>query len=224
MFVELLKVLVGVTIRITTSEERGALGQKSLQPMNKYSSEGSDSMSRFEEKFCTIGEAIFLNEELTEWQNCTKNLRNAKRMTEEAKNRKRRPLQIVISTDRMCPLNQIVQSIILSTKNTRLLDAKCQGQPVMRFHLILREENTSSMLHKYDEHLKKLIQSGVHFTTEISSHTHDSSKLSEARESVIQFIRDLPEDDDPIILWLDDDLAFDSLIAHCNQIKLCVGK
>ena len=204
-----------------TSEEREASGQKSLQPMNKYTSEGSDSMSRFEEKFCTIGEAIFLNEELTEWQNCTKKLLNAKRITEEAKVGKRRPIQIVISTDRMCPLNQIVESIILSTKYTGLLDAKCQGHPVMRFHLILREENAAPMLQKYDEHVNKLIQSGVHFTTEISSNANDSSKLSEARESVIQFIRGLPEDDDPIILWLDDDLAFDSLIAHGNQIKLC---
>ena len=121
----------------------------------------------------------------------------------------------------MCPLNQIVESIILSTKYTGLLDAKCQGHPVMRFHLILREENAAPMLQKYDEHVNKLIQSGVHFTTEISSNANDSSKLSEARESVIQFIRGLPEDDDPIILWLDDDLAFDSLIAHGNQIKLC---
>ena len=58
------------------------------------------------------------------------------------------------------------------------------------------------------------------FTVEECNSSSGISELTNARECALQYIRNLNKDDNPIILWLDDDLAFDALIVRDNQVHL----
>jgi len=178
-------------------------------------------MSRYERNFSTLSSICFDEKESTDWQQSEESLAIARRLTNEAANGKRRPFQIVIATDRFCPLGDIVDSMILSTEGTGLLQARYDGQPIVRFHLMLRGERSVEILQENDSHIQRLQNTGVKFTFEECNSSSGISELTNARECALQFIRNLPKDDNPIILWLDDDLAFDSLITQDGEVKLC---
>ncbi|MFL2962006.1 MAG: hypothetical protein ACJZ2K_03390 [Candidatus Poseidoniaceae archaeon] len=177
-------------------------------------------MSRYEPNFSPLSSICFEQYECSDWQQDMESLAIAKNLTNEAVNGKRRPFQIVIATDRFCPLGDIIDSIILSTKGTGLLKAQCDEQPIVRFHLQLRGERSVEIIQENDGHIQRLENSGVKFTYEECNSSSGISELTNARECAMQFIRNLPKDDDPIILWLDDDLAFDALITQNGEVQL----
>jgi hypothetical protein len=154
------------------------------------------------------------------WQLDKNKLYLAREMTEEAKQGRRRPMHIVVATDRFCPLGDIVDSIILSTEGTGLLQAKINGRPIIRFNLLLNGVNATKILYRNDKAIKRLQKSGVEFRFEEYNSSSDISKLNNARECALNFIRYLSKEDNPIILWLDDDLAFDTLTVSRNQVHL----
>lgn len=154
------------------------------------------------------------------WQFNQNRLALARKMTEEAKQGQRRPMQIVVATDRFCPLSDIIDSIILSTEGTGLLQGKVNGRSIIRFHLLLRGENAIEILNRNDYAIKRLQNIGVEFSFEECNSSNGISKLNNARECAQNFIRNLSKEDNPIILWLDDDLAFDALTVSENQVCL----
>ena len=86
---------------------------------------------------------------------------------------------------------------------------------------MLRGENSIKILEQNDRHIERLQKAGVNFTFEECYSSAGVSQLTSARECALQFIRNLSKETSPIILWLDDDLAFDSLIPVNGKIKLC---
>lgn len=177
-------------------------------------------MSRYGTKFSPLSSICFEQSEFSDWQQSEESLAIAKRLTNEAANGGRRPFQIVIATDRFCPLGDIIDSMILSTEGTGLLQAQYDGQPIVRLHLMLRGERSVDILQENDCHIQRLENSGVKFTFEECNSSSGISELTNARECAMQFIRNLPKDDDPIILWLDDDLAFDALVIQNSEVRL----
>ena len=176
-------------------------------------------MIRRSDNFKTLGCDFVLQNHGAEWQ-FSEGFSTARRLTDEAINGLRRPFQIVISTDRFCPLSDIIDSIILSTEGTGLLQAMHGGKPIIRFHLMLRGEHALDIIQANDSHIRRLENSGVMFTVEECNSSSGISELTNARECALQYIRNLNKDDNPIILWLDDDLAFDALIVRDNQVHL----
>lgn len=177
-------------------------------------------MSRYEPNFRPLSSICFEQYGCSDWQQDIESLATARILTNEAANGKRRPFQIVIATDRICPLGDIIDSIILSTEGTGLLKAQCDGQPIVRLHLQTRGESSVDILRVNNEHIQRLQNSGVKFTYEVCNSSSGISELTNARECAMQFIRKLPKDDNPIILWLDDDLAFDALITQNSEVGL----
>jgi len=176
-------------------------------------------MIRRSDNFKTLGCDYVLQNHGAEWQ-FSEGISTARRLTDEATKGLRRPFQIVISTDRFCPLGDIIDSIILSTEGTGLLQATHEGKPIIRFHLILRGERTQEIIQENDSNIQRLENSGVMFTVEECNSSSGISELTNARECALQYIRNLNKDDNPIILWLDDDLAFDALIVRDNEVHL----
>ena len=178
-------------------------------------------MSRYEPNLSPLSSICFEQSEFSDWQQSEESLAIAKRLTSEAANGKRRPFQIVIATDRFCPLGDIINSMILSTEGTGLLQSQYDGEPIVRFHLMLRGELSVEIIQENESHLQRLQNSGVKFTFEECNSSSGISELTNSRECAMHFIRNLPKDDDPIILWLDDDLAFDAMIVQNGEVRLC---
>ena len=178
-------------------------------------------MSRFGLIYSPLSSICYDEIHCTDWQLDSVGFANARTMTNEGINGARRPFQIVIATDRQLPLGDIVDSIILSTEGTGLLQGRFNGTPLVSFHLMLRGENSIRILEQNDKHIERLENAGVNFTYEECYSSAGVSQLTSARECALQFIRNLSKETSPIILWLDDDLAFDSLIPVNGKIKLC---
>lgn len=171
--------------------------------------------------YTPLSDICFSNESITDWQFDEKAVSRSRKITQEAKSGIRRPIQIVVATNRNLPFGEIVDSIILSTEGTGLLQAKRNNSSVVRFTLLLKGEDAVSILSKNQNHISRLKNSGVQFNFEICNNSNSSSELSSARECALNYMRRISKEDNPIFLWLDDDLSFDSLIAYGNYISQC---
>ena len=122
-------------------------------------------MIRRSDNFKTLGCDYVLQNHGAEWQ-FSEGISTARRLTDEASKGLRRPFQIVISTDRFCPLGDIIDSIILSTEGTGLLQATHGEKPIVRFHLMVRGDRALEIIQANDSHIRRLENSGAMFTFE----------------------------------------------------------
>ena len=148
------------------------------------------------------------------WWGDTDCLHQAKSMTFEAENGQRRPIQIIIATDRVAPFVKTTESLIESAKISGILSAKTpEGRPIVRWTYIALPSDQSEIINQeMSKALSPLMEEGVEVTLITSGTNSDSTGISSSRIAVLNFVRNISLDDDPIIAWLDDDLSFSTLI------------
>ena len=143
-------------------------------------------------------------------------LNHAKKMTLEAELGLRRPIHIVVATNRSAPFEDIAKSLIQSSAPTGILSGKTpSGRPIVRWTYIAMDSTpTGALSTNMAKAIHQLSSAGVESTLLNVRNSSEFGDISNARVAVLEYIRAMPHDDNPIIAWLDDDLSFDALIPN----------
>lgn len=152
------------------------------------------------------------------WSNDPNRLARAKAMTLQAQNGFRRPFHIMVATNRIAPFVRIAESLIESTEMTNILSAKTpEGRPIVRWtYIAMESEFSETVTDEMSKALTLLSNVGVQTTLATSESTLDITSISSSRNAVLEYIRHHPEEDNPIIAWLDDDLSFETLVTRAG--------
>ena len=147
-------------------------------------------------------------------------LERARALTHEAEQGFRRPFHIFISTDRRAPFGQVIDSFIRTVSPSGLLRGRTpEGRSLVRWTLIISGVEAGVADDSRDDALHRLTEAGVEVQLLHKPMDSNGSAISSARVNVIDEMRRMSLDDDPILLWLDDDLAFDALLPNCSGAK-----
>ena len=157
-------------------------------------------------------------EHIGHWSNDSNRLFRAKAMTLQAQNGLRRPFHIMVATNRIAPFVRIAESLIESTEMTNLLSAKTpEGRPIVRWtYIAMESEFSETITDEMSKALTLLSEVGVQTTLATSESTPGITSISSSRIAVLEYLRRHPEEDNPIIAWLDDDLSFETLVTRAG--------
>lgn len=137
------------------------------------------------------------------------------RMSREAAEGRRRPLQVLTCTAGGPHLLSVTQTVIDYVVRSGLDEARCDARPVLRWLIVERgtTPEVAAMARALEAH-------GIEVHHECAP-ARAGSSIADGRRALVEASSRLDLSDVPIVLVLDDDLGFDALLSGASG--MCAG-